>query len=154
MGQADKQSTPKYMCMKANTQFELAQSIDDALAQAEQQVQKDHHQACLHIWIEQLLDGLNEEFSVELDVSGIQTLDGMQDAILTLLPSCKTFYQATQGEKATLEGFRLILTKVMERCFLNALDMMHARGIWRFDIQRNMQVKQGTFMHAIQETTF
>lgn len=116
-------------------------------------MQKDHHQACLHIWIEQLLDGLNEEFSIEGNLSGVQSLDEMQVEALKLLSPCKTFYLATQGDQASTEGLRLVLTAVVERSFLNALDMMQARGIWRFDIQRAMQAKQGMFMHAIRKIT-
>ena len=154
MGQTDKQSTPKYMCLKANTQYELGQSIDAALQQAELMVQKDHKQACLHIWLEQLLDALHEEFAIEQNIGAIQSLEELQPAVVKLLGPCATFFRATQGEQAHEQAFQMTMTLVLERSFLNALDMMQARGVWRFDIQRAMQDRQGRMLDAIREFTF
>jgi len=148
MGQADKQSTPKYMCLEANTQYELAQSIDAALAQAEQMVQKDQTQACVHIWIEQVLDGIQEEFAVEQAMAEVNAVQKIAQSLKSLFAPCAAYYQASQGQAGSEEAFRLLLTLNLERSFLNALDMMRARGVWRFDIQRALQNQQRMLLDA------
>lgn len=154
MGQTDKQSTPKYMCLKANTQYELAQSIDAALQDAELMVQKDHGEACLHIWLEQILDAFNEEFALNQPVEGIKNLEELQVAVLRLYDTCARFYQASNGESGSIEAFQMLMVLIMERSFVNTMDMMHARDIWRFDIQRAMQDAQGVMVNAIRECHF
>ena len=154
MGQTDKQSTPKYMSLKANTQYELAQSIDAALNQAEQMVQKDHKQVCFHIWLEQLLDALQEDFALEQESGLVHSMDDLPTLFQKLIGPCSAYYQATQGEKATLEAFHMLLIMLLERSLLNTLDMMQARGVWRFDIQRAMQDTQGRLIDAVREYRF
>lgn len=151
MGQADKQSTPKYMCLKANTQYELAQSIDAALQEAEFMVQKDQGQVCLHIWLEQILDALNEEFSIDQPLDGIRSWDELQIEVIHLIESCARFYRASQGEKGSAEAFTMVMVLLIERSFVNAMDMMHARGVWRFDYQRAMQDVKGAILRAIRD---
>jgi hypothetical protein len=42
------------------------------------------------------------------------------------------------------------MTRILERSFIDTLDILHARNIWRFDIQRSMQQTQTCLLKSLQ----
>ena len=149
---------PKYMCLDATTQYELAQSIDAAMANAERAVKSDQEQEALFLWYEQVLDGIHETFLLQKSVKSISNNDVMHDVVQELLPLCWAYYCSTKEgfvthSEADVTGFRMLMTGVLEHSFINALDILHARNLWRFDIQRNMQHTQGRMVNGVQNYT-
>lgn len=160
-GASTQEDLPKYMCPDATTQYELAQSIDAAMANAERAVKSDQEQEALFLWYEQILDGIHETFLLQKSVKTISNNDAMHDAVHELLPLCWAYYCSTQNDStvqatnsdAGRAGFRVLMTGVLEHSFINALDILHARNLWRFDIQRNMQQTQGRMVNGVQNYT-
>jgi hypothetical protein len=150
------QDLPKYMCLNGSTQYELAESIDAAMANADREVKADQEQEALLLWYEQILDGIHETFLLQKGVRSIPNNDVMVSVIIGLLPLCWVYYQSNMdyhpekgiGRKA---DFQLLMTRLLEHSFTNALDILHARNLWRFDIQRNMQQGQKVMIQAVQQ---
>jgi hypothetical protein len=148
---------PKYMCMNGSTQYELAQSIDEAMASADREVKADQEQEALLLWYEQILDGIHETFLLQKSVKSIPNNNVMVGVITELLPLCWAYYRSTMDHQLVEDaecsidkaGFQLLMIKLLEHSFINALDILHARNLWRFDIQRNMQQAQGRMINGV-----
>lgn len=150
-----KQDVPKYMCLSGNTQFELAQSIDAAMASAEREVKSNQEDESLCIWYEQILDGIYEEFSIQRPPGMISSLFMLKNAISELTPLCWVNFQALLDEQETPanltmgRAFEQVMIRLLEVSFVNALDILHARNMWRFDTQRAMQETQKQMIDGI-----
>jgi len=151
------QNVPKYMRLNANTQFELAQSIDAAMDSAEREVKADQHQEALYIWYEQILDGIYEEFSLQKQPRTITDTKSIGEVVGELVPLCWAYYQTSmldgrQETNATKRTtFELVMKRLLESSFVNALDILYARNLWRFDIQRGMQETQKHIIDGIEQ---
>jgi hypothetical protein len=143
---------PKYMSQSGITQFELAQSIDAAMASAEQEVKSSQGQEGLLIWCEQLLDTVQEDFSLHKEISVMTNGADLEAELWSLLPVCWAYYSTTSKQclQANQVAFNSVMTRILERSFIDTLDILHARNIWRFDIQRSMQQTQTCLLKSLQ----
>jgi len=146
---------PKYMCLSAKTQYELAQGIEAAAQAAQLSDEADLTQACYQICYEQLLDQLQEEYLLEvppsLDLAHVKDKKTLQDNLLALLPLCAAQWQLQGGNPAQLTRFQGEYKLVLARSLLDGLDIMSAKDIWRFDIQRNVQQVQKRVFAAVDQ---
>ncbi len=151
------EDTPKYMHLTAKTQYELAQGID-AAAQAAQLIEQSDSQLCYQICFEQLADQLLEEYQLDvprlLNISQVNDKTNLQGALLKLVPLSATQWQLQAGESLQLANFQRDFKLLLARCLLDALDIMTAKGIWRFDIQRNVQQIQKRVFVSVDQYTF
>ena len=158
-GASQKQDVPKYMCLNGRTQYELAQSIDAAMTSAESAVKANQEQEALFLWYEQVLDGIHENFLLQKNVKSVENNDVLVAVISELMPLCWAYYHAnpTSGSPVSSDesnqkyGFQTLMTGLLEHSFMNALDILHARNLWRFDIQRSMQQTQERIMKGVQD---
>lgn len=158
-GVSQKQDVPKYMCLNGRTQYELAQSIDAAMANAESAVKANQEQEALFLWYEQVLDGIHENFLLQKNVKSVDNNDILVAVISELLPLCWAYYHsnpdlgpATFSDETSQQfGFQTLMTGLLEHSFMNALDILHARNLWRFDIQRSMQQTQERITKGVQD---
>ncbi|MFT6152758.1 MAG: hypothetical protein ACJA0E_000393 [Bermanella sp.] len=143
---------PKYMSQSGVTQFELAQSIDAAMANAELEVKSSQGQESFIIWCEQLLDSVQEDFSLHKDLSIMTDGADLEAELRSLLPVCWAYYssKAEQPLQASQAEFSSVMTGILGRSFINTLDILHARNIWRFDLQRSMQQTQTCLLNSLQ----
>jgi len=147
----NKQSLPKYMNLKANTQYELAQTIDAALANAEAEDACSAEQACWGLWQTQILDYLFEGFHFEPEQVRAPTgLDTLETEASRWVVACAELYRVQHGDAAAQAAFGPLMRMQLEQAFLMAIDMIHGKGLWRFDIQRSMQDYQGRLLRVIQ----
>lgn len=135
-------SVPKYLNMQGQSKYELAQSIDSALYAAEQAVAQDQQDACYQIWFDQLADLLQEEFSFPCPVMSVKNVNTLCAEVEKLLDRCKLQFKLTLAHNASQETFQLAMKALLERAFMDTLDLMQAQDLWRFDLQRKMQSTQ------------
>lgn len=140
---------PKYMALEGKTQFEMAQAIDDAFNKAEQIATQQDHLVALQWWYGQLEQQVQEEFELS---SGVLPAGDVQTQAQFLVMSerlLKCIYaqkNTSTSRSVVLAAFKVLL----ERSLLDAIDMMHAKQIWRFDLQRMLQTLQGRLIHDCQ----
>lgn len=157
MAEADK-DLPKYMCLSGKTQFELAQSIDAAMEAAELMNESSQNQACFQICSDQLRDQLQEEYG--LDLSKILKSRPAHDKhvlkqdMLSMIEICGTQYKIMKAQHADLQDFKISFEHILKRSLQDALDIMISKGIWRFDLQRTLQVIQVRVQDAIKQYRF
>ncbi len=148
-----KKNTPKYMCLNADSQFELAKNIDDALLAAEQANQLDKSQLCFQVFYDQLIDRLHEEYGVNwsqiLNYELVADKSTLLKAMLEMLQVCAGQFQMKMEGKKELKTFQLGFKSVLERSLVDALDIIMARDLWRFDLQRNLQDVQRQAFKAV-----
>lgn len=157
-GAIQQPDVPKYMRMEGNTQFELAQSIDAAMEAAENALKTDQEHEALFIWYEQVLDLIQEEFLLQKRVNYMTSNEGLAACIDELLPLCWAYYQSLQEAsvqqlKASKSeaAFKLVMQSLLQRSFINTIDILNARNLWRFDIQRNMQLTQERLLARVEQ---
>jgi hypothetical protein len=159
MGNLKRDDVPKYMCQTGITQYELAESIDAAMASAEFEVKSNQDQDALSIWCEQVLDEVQEEFSAQKELGSVTSHKDFESSINGLLPLCWANYcsmcDLSRSETVVNDArrqveFQRVMTHLLERSFINALDILHAHNIWRFDIQRSMQQTQVCILQSVQ----
>ncbi|NVK39316.1 MAG: hypothetical protein HWE18_15420 [Gammaproteobacteria bacterium] len=140
---------PKYMALEGKTQFEMAQAIDNAFIEAERIVDNQDEQVALQWWYGQLEQQVQEEF--ELSNSQLPSGDvNTQDQFLAM---CEQLFNRIYHLENSLHSHQVIpitFKVLLERSLLDAIDMMHAKNIWRFDLQRMMQTLQGRLIHECQ----
>ncbi len=149
---------PKYMCLKANSQFELAQNIDAAFLAAEQATIQDAEQLCYQVFYDQLVDQLHEEYGLYisqlLKLEQVTQKSTLQQAMLDMLQLCGQQFQVQGRESTDKQSFQLAFKLVLERSLLDALDIIMARGLWRFDLQRSLQNIQKQVFMAVDKYCF
>lgn len=129
---------PKYMTLDATTQFELAQSIDEVLAQAERATQLTDEQACLNLWLQQIVDHFQDEFAIELDEATFsQDFDAFKNSVADVIAVCRQ-----QEAKQQRDDPKARIQSCLEHSYQGALDLMQIQNLWRFDLQRQMQERQ------------
>ncbi len=149
---------PKYMCLTAKTQFELAQNIDAAMRDAEYSISQNQRLACYQLWMDQILDQFQEEYGIDfsslLELSEENSIEDLPFKVEQMVRQCGDYYQLKEQNGSTLEDFRLSFRQRLESCFVDTLDMMQAQSIWRFDIQRSMQKIQADLLTSINNFIF
>jgi hypothetical protein len=162
MGKLKPDDVPKYMCQTGITQYELAESIDTAMANAEFEVKSNQDQEALIIWCGEVLGEVLEEFSAQKELAPVLSHKGFEGSIQGLLPLCWANYSSicelsrlapAVGSDRRQIDFQLVMTDLLERSFMNTLDILHAHNIWRFDIQRSMQQTQACMLEGVQRYT-
>ncbi|WP_396588734.1 hypothetical protein [Bermanella sp. R86510] len=148
-----KHNLPKYMNLQASTQFELAQSIDAMLQQAESAVALNTEQSCLVIWLQQLIDHLQDEFLVPLaDDMPISDRHQFEECVKGLVAQCSQFEeQYPEHNQNDPDGNRFSqrLRACLKVSFQHTLDLMHAQNLWRFDVQRDLQQVQERLLNEL-----
>lgn len=138
---------PKYMQLQGKTQYEMAQSIDAAFAVAEQSVEQQAELAALQWWYQQLELQVQEEF--HLADKALPKGDIIHQA--SFLQACKQLIHDALDLPHEDDGARRqTLQTFIERSLLDVIDMMQAKHIWRFDLQRMLQTLQGRLNHECQ----
>jgi len=144
------ENPPKYMCLKGKTQYEMAQAIDSAAAQAEQAFRQDVQQVALQIWYEQFEQQVLDELNIYQDALPVVSVETEGNFI----GACGQLWQFTLSYDMPSKGMALGATRVQSmfrQSFMDAVDMLKARGMWRFDLQRYLQKLQGTVMDECQQ---
>lgn len=148
------ESVPKYMNMQGQTKFELAQSIDSALYAAEQVVAHDQQGACYQIWFDQLSDLLQSEFSFESPVLDVKNENSLCAEAEKLSLRCKEQFTLMLSPNAPQAAFQVSMKALLERGFMDALDLIQRQGLWRFALQRNMQNTQERLLGLIDQMDY
>ena len=157
MAEADKE-LPKYMCLAGKTQYELAQSIDAAVEEAEMENDNSQNQACFQICYDQLLYQLQEEYGLDLSkvlkVRVVLDKHVLKQDLLSMMDFCGAQYKLVKTEQAELNTFQFTFEKNLKSSLQDALDIMISKGIWRFDLQRTLQEIQSRVCDAIKQYSF
>ncbi|MGK0443860.1 MAG: hypothetical protein ACJA1U_000788 [Bermanella sp.] len=140
---------PKYMHLQGKTQYEMAQSIDAAFAAAEESVHEQAEQTALQWWYQQLEILVQEEFN--LPDTALPKGEASTQALF-LQTSTSLLNQAFAISGDSQPAMALTIKRVLQRSLLDALDMMRAQQIWRFDLQRTLQTLQGRLLHECQSS--
>jgi hypothetical protein len=140
---------PKYMHLQGKTQYEMAQSIDAAFAAAEESVHEQAEQTALQWWYQQLEILVQEEFN--LPDTALPKGEASTQALF-LQTSTSLLNQAFAINGDSQPAMALTIKRVLQRSLLDALDMMRAQQIWRFDLQRMLQTLQGRLLHECQSS--
>ena len=140
---------PKYMHLQGKTQYEMAQSIDAAFAAAEESVHEQAEQTALQWWYQQLEILVQEEFN--LPDTALPKGEASTQAFF-LQTSTSLLNQAFAINGDSQPAMALTIKRVLQRSLLDALDMMRAQQIWRFDLQRMLQTLQGRLLHECQSS--
>ncbi|MEY8248764.1 MAG: hypothetical protein RPT11_10305 [Bermanella sp.] len=148
---------PKYMRLSANTQYELAQGIEAAAAAAQLGDEAGLTPSCYQICYQQLTDQLQEEYLLKtpasLNLERIEDNKALQAALLSWIPLCAAQWQLQGGDPAASARFQAEFKLVVARSLRDGLDIMSARDIWRFDIQRNIEEVQKYVFAAVDQYT-
>lgn len=142
-------SQPKYMHIEGKTQYEMAQSIDAAFAAAEASMHQQSEQVALQWWYQQLELQLQEEFNLsdaQLPKDSVMN----QDTFLRLAGLLIEQIVKSQDEQSKKVSTVITINLLVERSLLDTIDMMQAKQIWRFDLQRMMQTLQGRLINERQ----
>ncbi|GAA6135680.1 hypothetical protein NBRC116188_24700 [Oceaniserpentilla sp. 4NH20-0058] len=134
---------PKYMCLKGKTQFEMAQAIDEALAQAERNCDQNVEQVAYQLWYEQFEQKLQEVLNISHESMPTGDVNSAQDFRCFCLKLLK-MVDAINVVKVTTDSE---VVAILKHSQVDALDMLKARNLWRFDLQRSMQEIQGIALH-------
>jgi hypothetical protein len=149
---------PKYMRLNAKTQYELGQGIEAALEAADVSDFPSKTQACFQLCWQQVLEQLEEEYHLKTPESlGLESIDNqnsLYSGLLKLLALSGIQWQLKVSHKSSLSQFKSGFKLVVARSLLDALDLMNAKGLWRFDIQRSVQQLQKRVFLAVDETVF
>lgn len=154
MTKTHKKPLPKYMNMEGSTRFEMAQSIDKALEAAEQAMALDQQGTCYQMWSDQLVDQLQDEFAFVAHMEAVSQGNELCLECESLFERCQLQFKLLMKDKATKVAFQLALKGLIERSLMDAMDLMHAQGIWRFDMQRQMQKTQVRLVELIEKLPF
>ncbi len=158
MAKIHKESQPKYLDLNGMTQYEMAQSIDAAIEAAENSYQQDNMKVALQLVYGQAADQMFEEYGIQVDsesvLGSIQDGPSLLGQLEALIPLCGVRYQLLRGQDAALQDFQQELSQTMDRIVQTALDILHARNLWRFDIERTIRRIKEPFSHAIQQYQF
>ncbi|EAT12742.1 hypothetical protein HF888_13315 [Bermanella marisrubri] len=141
----DQTELPKYMTLDATTQFELAQSIDEVLARAEKATQLSDEQACLNLWLQQIVDHFQDEFAIELDEATFSPdFDAFKNRVAEVISTCRQ-----EQSKHGMQDVKVRIRACLEHSYQGALDLMQIQNLWRFDLQRQMQERQEALLHEV-----
>lgn len=143
-------TVPRYMNMQGQTKFELAQSIDSALHAAEQVAGHDLQGSCYQIWFDQLSDLLQSEFLFESPALDIKSDNTLCDEAGRLIERCQAQFKL-RLDSAAADVFQVSIKALLERGLMDALDLMQVQGIWRFEVQQNMQNTQTRLFDLIDQ---
>jgi len=150
MASPQDKNKPKYMCLKGKTQFEMAEAIDEALAQAERAFPEDDEQIALQIWYEQF----EQQVIDEVNISQEQIPKGSVTSQISFTKLSLEIW-AVGYEQAKLNDTGRPAYKLMEslfkRSFSHTMDMLKARNLWRSDLQRALNDIQGRVIHDWQQ---
>ncbi len=146
---------PKYMRLNAKTQYELAQGIEAALEAAERSDFPGLTQACYQLCWQQAVEQLQEEYHLDIPESlsliDVNDKQSLQNALLKMVALSGVQWQLQTAQKQPMSQFQVGFKLVLSRSLLDALDLMSAKGLWRFDIQRNVQQLQKRVFSAVDE---
>ncbi len=149
---------PKYMRLNAKTLYELGQGIEAALEAAERSDFPGLTQACYQLCWQQAVEQLQEEYQLEipssLDLIDVSDKQSLQNALLKMVALSGVQWQLQTAKNQALTQFQSGFKLVLARSLLDALDLMNAKGLWRFDVQRNVQQLQKRVFSAVDEYTF
>lgn len=140
---------PKYMHIEGKTQYEMAQSIDAAFAAAEASIHHQSEEVALQWWYQQFELQLQEEFN--LSDSRLPSGDVSNES--TFLQLSKMLVQRALDMQVDHDhkiSASITINLLLERSLLDAIDMMQAKQIWRFDLQRKLQTLQGRLINERQ----
>jgi len=152
MASPRQKNQPKYMCLKGKTQYEMAQAIDAAAAQAEQAYGQNVEQMALQLWYEQFEQQVQDELNIyqdNLPVVEVMSEEGFVSA-------CEQLWQFTLNYPSNQMADNLLTGQAQQlfrQSFMDVIDMLKARDLWRFDLQRYLQRIQGRVMHECQRYT-
>lgn len=142
MASPQDENKPKYMCLKGKTQFEMAAAIDEALAQAENAFARDVEQMALQLWYEPFEQFIQEELNISQENMPPAQLNGLSEFITTCV-ALAPFVHQTMGNEAKISRVLSTLEKGLKQSLSDTLDLLKARNLWRFDLQRSLQDSQG-----------
>lgn len=149
MANPQDETKPKYMCLQGKTQFEMAQAIDDAFHEAERIVSQQDEQVALQWWYGQLEQQVQEEFELPVSVLPVGEVNTQTQFLAMSGRLLKCIY-AQKSTAISQSALTVAFKVLLERSLLDAIDMMHAKHIWRFDLQRMLQTLQGRLIHECQ----
>lgn len=144
MASPQEETKPKYMCLKGKTQFEMAKAIDEALAQAERECDQNVEQLAYQLWYEQFEQKLQELLNMSQESMPKGEVNSAQAFQCVCLKLLKRVDVDNVVKAATLDSE---IVSILKHSQLDALDMLKARNLWRFDLQRTMQEIQGNVLH-------
>lgn len=139
---------PKYMCLQGKTQFEMAQAIDQAMAQAEQADAQDAQQVALQLWYEQLEQQIQEELNISQDALPQGDVNTRERFVKLSGELRHQLHMGTNPQTGfnTDHQFLVLLKLSLTQC----IDMLRARNLWRFDLQRTLEGIQGQLINEWQ----
>ncbi len=144
---------PKYMRLNTQSQYELGQGIEAALASAERSDLSSQTQACYQLCWQQVLEQLQEEYQLEvpesLSLSNVNDNRSLHTALLKMVVLSGIQWQFKPQQKQSLENFKRDFKSVLARGLLDALDLMNAKGLWYFDIQGDVEQLQKRIFSAV-----
>ncbi|MAA71788.1 MAG: hypothetical protein CL679_08675 [Bermanella sp.] len=149
MAYPEDSDAPRYMHLQGKTQYEMAQSIDAAFAAAEQSIHQQAEQTALQWWYQQLESQVQEDFN--LPDSALPKGNANTQAAFVKLSSA-LFKDAMRLGGTSEPSAMLGVKRLLQRSLIDAIDMMQAQGIWRFDLQRTLQTLQGRLLHECQQS--
>eukprot|EP00399_MALV-I-05_sp_L67-4_P000136 gene137-101_t len=147
MAYPEDSDAPRYMHLQGKTQYEMAQSIDAAFAAAEQSIHQQAEQTALQWWYQQLESQVQEDFNLP-DSALPKGNANTQVAFFKL--SSALIKDAMRLGGTSEPSAMLGVKRLLQRSLIDAIDMMQAQGIWRFDLQRTLQTLQGRLLHECQ----
>ena len=146
MAKPQDDSQPKYMHIEGKTQYEMAQSIDAAFAAAEASIHHQSEEVALHWWYQQFELQIQEEFNVPDSCLPSGNVTNEQSFLQLYQALVKRTLQI-QGDPKQKLSAGITINLLLERSLLDAIDMMQAKQIWRFDLQRKLQTLQGRLIN-------
>ncbi|MFY0640402.1 MAG: hypothetical protein JXR16_05090 [Bermanella sp.] len=152
MAKPQDESQPKYMHIEGKTQYEMAQSIDAAFAAAEASIDHQSEEVALQWWYQQFELQIQEELNLAESrlPSGNVTSEGTFLQLSKMLIQRVLDMQVDHRHKISAS---ITINLLLERSLLDAIDMMQAKQIWRFDLQRKLQTLQGRLINERQSPT-
>lgn len=143
------------MQVSGQSLFELAESIDAAAAAAHTNEGFDQAQSCYQVYIDQVLEQLFDELHLVLPANfQLQTVkdkESLQEVLLKLLPITASQWQ--NGKSGGIGTYKTAFKLLVARGLQDGLDIVTAQGMWRFDIQRNVQQVQKRIFSAVDQLT-
>jgi len=151
MATPEDDSQPRYLHLQGKTQFEIGQSIDAAFAEVEQSIHQQSEQAVRQWWYQNLETQVQEVFN--LPESALPKGDILSQA--SFFQACVALYHAVMvlPREAGSKPSDKVMARLLDGALSDTIDMMRARKIWRFDLQRSLQVQQGQLIHEFQHPT-
>ncbi len=145
-------SQPKYLHIEGKTQYEMAQSIDAAFAAAEASIDQQSEKIALQWWYQQFEVLVQEEFNLPdgwLPSGNVNH----QESFLQLARQLIAQAVKMQNNHLQPASTDITINLLLERSLLDAIDMMQAKQVWRFDLQRMLQTLQGRLINERASST-